>query len=130
MEIARRAPRDESALVAIKGVTPRLVDSAAGRALMEAVERGRSASELPSPPPRGPRRPRPSAEEEARAERIRAVRDAAAQRLGIERGFLLPKWLIERIATVAPAGRDELLGVPDVRRWQVEALGEPLIRAL
>lgn len=130
MEIARVAPGDASALVAIRGVTPRLVGSPAGRGLMEAVERGRSASELPSPPPRGPRRPRPSADEEARAERIRGVRDAAAERLGIERGFLLPKWLIERIAQAVPRTREELLAVPDLRRWQVEALGEPLLEAL
>jgi ribonuclease D len=97
---------------------------------MEAVERGRAAQDLPKRPARGPRRPRPSAEEEARADRIRAVRDAAADRLGIERGFLLPKWLIERIAQAAPASREALLAVPEVRRWQVEALGEPLIEAL
>jgi ribonuclease D len=130
MEIARVGSGDPSALVAIKGVTPRLVESSAGRALMEAVERGRAAQDLPKRPPRGPRRPRPSAEEEARADRIRAVRDAAADRLGIERGFLLPKWLIERIAQAAPASREALLAVPEVRRWQVEALGEPLIEAL
>ncbi len=130
MEIARVAPRDESTLVAIKGVTPRLVGSAAGRALMEAVERGRRTAELPRLPPRGPRRPRPGPEEEARAERIRSVRDAAAERLGLERGFLLPKWLIERIAQAAPRGREELLAVPEVRRWQVQALGEPLLEAL
>lgn len=130
MEIARVGPSDESALVAIKGVTPRLVESAAGRALMEAVERGRAASELPKRPPREPRKPRPGPEEEARAERIRAVRDAAAERLGVERGFLLPKWLIERIAQAHPRGREELLAVPDVRRWQVEALGGPLLDVL
>jgi ribonuclease D len=130
MEIARVGPRDTSALVAIKGVTPRLVESPAGRALMDAVERGRAATELPKRPPRGPRRPRPSTEEEARTDRLRAVRDAAADRLGLERGFLLPKWLIERIAQVAPADRAELLAIPDVRRWQVEALGDPLLEAL
>ena len=130
MEIARTTPTDPSAMVAIKGVTPRLVESPAGRALMEAVERGRTASELPKRPPRGPRRPRPSAEEEARAERIRRVRDGAAERLGLERGFLLPKWLIERIAAHAPADRAALLEIPDVRRWQVEALGEPLLAAV
>jgi ribonuclease D len=47
MEIARVGSGDPSALVAIKGVTPRLVESSAGRALMEAVERGRAAQDLP-----------------------------------------------------------------------------------
>ena len=130
MEIARLAPRDESGLVAIKGVTPRLLDSSAGRALMEAVHRGRTAADLPGRPPRGPRRARPSADVEARAERIRRVRDAAAERLGLERGFLLPKWLIDRIAAAAPADRQELLRVPDLRRWQLEALGDELLKAV
>ncbi|MEN8374597.1 MAG: HRDC domain-containing protein, partial [Gemmatimonadota bacterium] len=123
MEIARAGPRDGSSLGAIKGVSPRLAGSPAGRALMEAVRRGQATSDLPSPPPRGKRRARPTASEDARAERIRVVRDEAAERLDLERGFLLPKWLIERIASAAPLDREELLRVPDVRRWQVDALG-------
>jgi ribonuclease D len=78
----------------------------------------------------GPRRPPPDPEFEARTERLKRARDAAADELQLERGFLMPRQQLEGVARLQPSRPEELLQVADMRRWQVEALGERLLRAL
>lgn len=101
------------------------------RELFEAVQRARALpeSELPSRR-RGRRRPPPDPAFETRVDRVKAVRDRAADELGMDRGFLMPRQQLEDIARATPASLDELAAVPDVRRWQVEALGRALLDAL
>lgn len=86
-------------------------------------------SELPQRV-RGPRRPPPDPQFEALVERLKEARDAAAAELGIERGFLMPRQQLEDLARLKPRAADDLLQVPDMRHWQVEALGGRLLDAL
>jgi ribonuclease D len=65
-----------------------------------------------------------------RADRLRAVRDQAAERLRLDRGFLMPRWQLEKIAAAHPTTLDELAALDTVRRWQIEALGDDLLNAL
>jgi ribonuclease D len=129
-------------LVAIAGRMPRSVeelrsgdiDAAAARHardLFEAVQRAREVpdSELPSRR-RGPRRPPPDPAFEARVDKLKGVRDSVATELSMDRGFLMPRQQLEDIARSDPASLDELAAVPEVRQWQVEALGDRLLRVL
>ena len=102
-----------------------------GPDLLAGVERARAMSdaELPEPPKRKPRPPRDPAVD-ARVDRLKPVRDRAAERLELDKGFLMPRSQLEDIARARPSSLDELAAVDGVRQWQVGALGEALIDAL
>src|SRR5690606_34641704 len=128
--VARALPRNVRDLKGTKGAPGSIADRH-GAELLEAVERAVALpeSELPRRV-RGPRRPPPDAEFDARVERLKKVRDAAAESLGLDRGFLMPRQQLESIARQKPRSDKELLEVPDMRRWQVEALGAELLKAV
>jgi ribonuclease D len=130
VETARRLPADLKEL----GDVPKLSPANArrwGQDLLAAVERARGlpASALPERP-RRPRRPERDPELEARVERLKAIRDREADRLELERGFLMPRAQLEDIARATPSSEAELASIPGIRQWQVEAMGGALVRGL
>lgn len=102
-----------------------------GSDLLAGVERARELGEadLPEPPAR-PRGPRRDPETEQLVDRLKPVRDEAAKRLDLDKGFLMPRSQLEDIARAQPSALTELAAVEGVREWQVEALGAGLIEAL
>ncbi|HUG40136.1 MAG TPA: ribonuclease D [Longimicrobiales bacterium] len=130
LEMATRLPASERELAAVPGLSDGNVRRY-GRALLEALDRARAVpeSELPSWP-RGPRRPPRDPDVDAWVERLRQARDAAADRLDLERGFLMPRAQLEELARRQPADRRALAEVPGVRNWQVEAIGDALLDVL
>ena len=127
---ARALPRDVRELGQTKGV-PGSIAERYGAEMTAAVKRALEVdeSELPRRQ-RGPRRPPPDAEFDARVERLKKVRDAAAETLDLDRGFLMPRQQLEAIARQRPRTERDLMDVPDMRRWQIEALGAELLGAL
>lgn len=101
-----------------------------GHDMAAAVQRALALpeSELPNRV-RGPRRPPPDPQFEELVERLKRARDAAAAELEIERGFLMPRQQLEDVARQQPRTREAMLQVPDMRHWQVEALGQRLLDA-
>ena len=102
-----------------------------GDVLLAGVDRARSLPESdlpeqPRPPKRAPRDP----EADRRADRLKAVRDAAAKRLQLDKGFLMARWQLEEIARAAPRNAEELGALESVRKWQIEALGDGLLDAM
>ena len=102
-----------------------------GEALLAGVDRARALpeSELPERPKAPPRQPR-DPEFEKRVDRLKSVRDAASERLKLERGFLMARWQLEEIARTRPRSAEELAAIASVRTWQIEALGSGLLDAL
>ena len=102
-----------------------------GSDLLAGVERARSLGEadLPEPPTRE-RGPRRDPDLDDRVDQLKPVRDRAAQRLDLDKGFLMPRSQLEDIARARPSTVDELAAIDGVRQWQVEALGQGLIEAL
>jgi len=130
VEIARRLAERPDQLRGIPGMSDALLRRR-GAAVIDAMDRARRIpeSELPVRP-RGPGRPPPDASFDACVDRLKRVRDSAAERLGLERGFLMPRQQLEDIARSRPADAEALRAVRDMRAWQVEALGEELIAAV
>lgn len=130
VSIARTLPSRPDELAA----TPTVAASTVGRWGAELLAAVRVARELPESEhpvrPRGPRRPPPDPELDERVERLRKARDAAAAELELERGFLMARQQLEEIARARPRDEAELAALPGVKRWQVEALGARLVRAL
>lgn len=129
LEVARVAPRTREALGAIKGVPRGSLDGRVGE-MLDAVERGLAVPE--SALPRFPRAPRwdrdPDFDE--RTNRLRTVRDAVAAELDLDPGVLCARDRLEAVARRNPRTPEELLEVTELRRWQAEVLGAPMLRAL
>jgi ribonuclease D len=127
---ARALPRNQHELSQTKGVPGSIADRYSSD-MIAAVARAMELDEVDLPHRRrGPRRPPPDADFDARVERLKKERDAAAESLGLDRGFLMPRQQLEAIARQRPRTEAGLLEVPDMRRWQVEALGAELLRVL
>jgi ribonuclease D len=129
LELALKAPTNRAALEEIRGISGGVLDRQ-GRDLIAAIERGLAVAEgdLPRFPP-SKRWDRDPAVEE-RGERLRQARNEVADSLGLDAGFLISRALLDEIARRNPSDLEELREIPDVRRWQVEALGSQLISQL
>ncbi len=128
--IARALPGSEAGLAEVEAMPGSLVGRYA-EALLDAVRR---AMELPAGAlptrTRGPRRPPPDPEFEALVDRLKAARDRAASELHMDRGFLMPRQQLEDLARLVPRDATALRAVPDLRAWQVEAVGDAVLEVL
>lgn len=127
--IAQAAPDSTNALAGIKAVPPP-IRQRHGAEMLECVRRGASVAEAELPRfPRAQRWERDN-DFDARVNRLRAVRDAAAQRLALDPGVLCSRERLEAIARLDARSIESLEGVEGLRRWQIDVLGEPLLNAL
>jgi ribonuclease D len=127
--LAELQPRDLAALRGIRGISPDQVERR-GKELVAAVERGLAIPEQELPRLERTRRPPPDPAFDARMDRLKVVRNAAAERLGLQPGVLCPNGTLEAVARKEPKTLDEMRGIDEVRRWQVEALGAELLGGL
>jgi ribonuclease D len=127
--LSLRPPATRQELTAVDGISEGLMERR-GRDIHAAIRRGLALpeSELPRFPP--PRRWERDPEVEERSERLRDVRNRMAEELGLDPGFLMSRAVLEEIARRNPDTPEALLEVPEVRRWQVEALGGELLGTL
>ena len=129
LAIARDAPATLASIEATKGLS-RSVVARHGRAILDAVARGQAVPEADLPKfPRGPRWAR-DPDFDDRAAALKSVRDRRAAELELDPGVLCPRERLEAIARRNPRSTEELMEVPDVRRWQAEVLGEEFIDTL
>ena len=129
--VARALPHAPADL---KGITalPESLASRHGAALIGAVGRALALPERELPRvERAPRQPRDPALE-ARVERLKAARNRVAAELGLEPGILAARSTLEAVARARPLPNDRagLARGGELRRWQVEALGDALLGAL
>jgi ribonuclease D len=129
LDISRAAPVSVEALQAIRGV-PRNLSGSRAAGVIDAV---RAALAVPEDAlPRFPRAPRWDRDPkfDARVSALRGARDSLASSLDLEPGVLCSRERLEAVARRAPASIEELATIPELRRWQVEALGDDLVAAL
>jgi ribonuclease D len=119
-------PAGRRALVTTPGAGRGLLERVADR-LLEALARAEALPDEACPSAGRTRRARLTGAEESRLARLRAVREEASKRLGLAPGLLVNSATLERLACGGAAG--EAGGRP-LKRWQLEALGEPFARAL
>jgi ribonuclease D len=128
-ELARRAPKSVSELSAIKGMPKGMIERG-GADIIAAIRRGLEVPEAELPKfPRGQRWNKDRDFDEKVA-RLKAVRDAAATRLDLDPGVLCSRERLESIVRGNPKTVADLAAVPDIRRWQIEEMGEGFLRAL
>lgn len=129
LEIARRAPKSTSELGAIKGMPKGMIERA-GADIIAAIRRGMDAPEAELPKfPKGQRWNK-DRDFDDKVGRLKAVRDAAATRLELDPGVLCSRERLENVARSGAKTVQDLAAVPDLRRWQIEEMGEGFVRAL
>lgn len=129
IEIGLTAPSTQAELKSIRGMSSALVQRR-GQELLAAVKRGLAVpeGELPHFPPS--QRWERDLELEALSERLRQMRNRMAKELNLDPGFLMSRAVLEEVGRHNPKNLNELEEVPEVRRWQVEALGEQIMDVL
>ena len=101
-----------------------------GTALLDAVAQANAlpAAELP----RLERRPRPQKDPgfDARLEKVKEARNRVAKELELEAGVLCGRTTLEAVVRARPTNRAELERITELRRWQIDVLGDALLEAL
>jgi ribonuclease D len=129
LEMSAAPPGSMRDLPSVTGISEGLAQRR-GRDLLAAVQRGLDVPEDQLPRwPRGQRFER-DPEQEARFEALRDARTRLADQLNLDAGFLIPRATLEEIARAQPRSIEQLAQVPGVRTWQVEAVGQGLLKAI
>ena len=129
LDIARSQPRRPDELARVKGISRGIQENRATE-ILAAVERGLAVPE--DELPRFPRAPRWDRDPQfdARVAALKTVRDDAANRLDLDPGVLASRERLEAVARTKPTSREDLLLIPELRKWQVEVLGDSFVKAL
>ncbi len=129
LDIARSQPKDREALSRVRGISRGILENRSNE-LLAAVNRGLDVPEADLP--RFPRSPRWDRDPgfDNRVAALKTVRDAAAQRLDLDPGVLASRERLEVVARKNPRSGEELAAIPELRRWQVEVLGDGFVEAL
>lgn len=101
-----------------------------GPALLDAVARARALPDSDLPRPERPARPQKDPGFDERLERLKAARNRVASELGIDAGVLCGRTTLEAVARARPNDRAGLGHITELRRWQVDILGDALLAAL
>jgi len=129
LAMARAMPADLEALKGIPGIGTETI-SRRGAQLLAAIERGRAIPDSKLPRLERPPRRAPDPVLEARIERLKALRNRLAPKLGVQPGVLCPNGTLEAIARANPRTLEELAAVPELRHWQRRELGRELLAAV
>ncbi len=129
LEIARLAPTARTQLATVKGMPRGILESRASE-ILAAVERGVTVPDAQLPRfPKAQRWERDPDFDDVVA-RLKTVRDAAASRLDLDPGVLCPRERLEAVARKRPKSVEQLAEIPELRRWQIEQLGNEFVSAL
>ena len=129
VRLAAKRPRAREGLRKIPGCSPRVVQRY-GDGILAANARGDAVPEAELPTYPRARKPRVPPAVQRRIEALTRWRAAAAERLGLDPGLLLPRRLVERLAEEARGDGEFLRGIEGLRRWRAEAFGQEILAAL
>jgi ribonuclease D len=129
LDIARVQPKSRDELSQVRGISRSLHEQRTHE-ILSAVRRGLDVPEADLPRfPKSPRWDR-DPQFDTRVNALKTVRDAVSQRLDIDPGVLCARERMEAVARKNPKSREELLEIPELRRWQAETLGDGFVKAL
>jgi ribonuclease D len=129
LAVSRALPATPADLTPIKEL-PASLSRRHGAALMEGVARARALPE--NELPRLERTPRPPKDPgfDERVERLKAARNRIAAALGLDAGVLCGRSTLEAVARARPKDRAGLAQTGELRRWQIEVLGDALLEVV
>ncbi len=129
IHLAVDRPKSPQALLKIRGCTQYVLRKY-GEGIFEAIARGEAVPASESPAYPEPRKRHVPGIVQRRGERLKAWRAAAAPRIGLDPGLLLPQRLIDRLAEEGPADLEALARVDGFRRWRAHAFGAEILACM
>jgi ribonuclease D len=129
LNLAREPVTDRAKLANMKGIGPSAMEKYAAD-IVAAVEKGLSAGREEWPRPARPKRFPRDPDLDERLKRMKTVRDELALAFDLRPGIVAANQLLTDIARSLPGDSMALAAIPGMRRYQVEAFGEALLRAL
>jgi ribonuclease D len=128
MELAQRKPETVEELVEVPGLGHRFARRWGRRVLRILAKPGTA-------PPRGARSAavHPSPKVKSRMKRLLAVRDAAAEELGLPPGLVASRALVQSVSEDPPSSGSTAAGAPaagGLEGWRLKLLGERVVKAL
>ena len=124
MELARRAPRTETDLQTVPGMTPDQVRRHAP-GVLQAIEAGLGAPGL-----RAPQAEREPEDVQDRYDRLHTWRKNRAKLRGVESDVILPRTALWDLARRPPRTRADLAQIADFGPWRRETYGEEILALL
>ncbi len=124
IELAQRMPRKLGELNQVFGLSPKLIDRY-GSSLLAAVERG-----IVGPPAYRPATQRPDDDVLWRIDLLRNWRKLTAREMGVESDVILPREVLEAIATRNPRSLNELGEIMEDFPWRLSHFGRQIIEAI
>ncbi len=76
------------------------------------------------------RRPKRDMKVQERIKKLKKMREKSSSSMGMEPGFILNNAVISSIALTRPDTSENLLKIENIRRWQVETIGNDIISTL
>lgn len=130
LHLAQHPARNRDQLAKVRGVGRELVGRW-GDEVLAAIERGLAVADSDLPRfPRGPRRPPPDPEFDARLQALKARRNTLAESFGLQPGVLCPNAILEAIARDTPGSVEALTTIPGMREWQRKEIGAELLETI
>lgn len=127
--LSREQPNSVGALLNVKGASKTLLERYSSDLIL-AIKHGLEVPESQLPKfPRSPRWAR-DPDFDANVAKLREVRERAAVKLGMDPGVLCARDRLEAVARKKPQSLEELGQIQELRRWQIEVLGDDLLKAL
>ena len=128
LAVARAQPKSVEDLPRVPDL-PASLARRHGAALLEAVQRAAGIAERDLPRIERPPRPPHDPAYDQRQEKLKAARNARAVELGLDPGVLLGRLGLEAVARAHPKDRAGLARIGELRRWQLDAVGDALLQA-
>ncbi|WP_462270459.1 ribonuclease D [Desulfobacter sp.] len=129
MTMVQRRPASVEAILKYRALSPKQAGMY-GQLCVKAIETALALPhrELPAYP--RTRMPRKTPQVLGRIDALKKMREAASRALAMEPGFLINNNMIAAVAADKPSSQDDLLQIPGMRNWQVEALGDRIMETL
>jgi len=129
LDIARAQPRTRDELARVRGLSRGIMERRS-QEILDAVTRALAVPEEELPKfPRAARWDR-DPQFDTKVGALKTVRDELAARLDLDPGVLGSRERLEAVARRNPKSVEELRDVTELRRWQVELMGERFVKAL
>ncbi|MBU0973171.1 MAG: HRDC domain-containing protein [Proteobacteria bacterium] len=129
MILATHRPKAVETMISIKALSKKQADMY-GHLCQEAISSALALphKDLPSYPKT--RMPKKNPQVLERIDLLKKMRDRLSISIGMEPGFLINNTLISAIAFENPSTRAALGNMENIRNWQMEALGEDILKTL
>ncbi len=127
--MANEKPETIDQILKIRALSPRQSDMY-GKFCVEAIMKAMDLEQDKLPLYPKSKRPKRDVEVQNRIKQLKKMREKLSSSMGIEPGFLLNNAVISSIALTMPDTPENLLNIENIRRWQVETIGNDIISTL